>query len=208
MTSLEEIHIIKRAQSGDKRAFEALVIDSQKKVYNLALKMTKNEQDALDISQEAFIKAYSNIDKFRLDSRFSVWMYRLTYNLCIDFLRSKKKEHAISLVDVDDSGEEVYFEIPDERYLPETEAERKELRRAVDEGMSALKPHYRQILIMREITGMAYEQIADTLGINAGTVKSRIARARALLAGLLIKNGTFSPENRHNNDETEVTRHD
>jgi len=108
-----EQEIIQRVIGGDKNAFEGLVLVNQKNVYNLALKMTRNEEDALDISQEAFVKAYKQLRNFRGESRFSVWLYRLTYNLCIDFLRRKPKSNAISLDFEDDSGELTPLEIPD-----------------------------------------------------------------------------------------------
>ncbi|MCL2392880.1 MAG: sigma-70 family RNA polymerase sigma factor, partial [Oscillospiraceae bacterium] len=92
----EERSLIQRVIDGDRNAYEELVIANQKNVYNLALKMTKSEEDALDISQEVFFKAYRHLGRFRGDSMFSVWLYRLTYNLCIDFLRKQPKNKIVS----------------------------------------------------------------------------------------------------------------
>ncbi len=192
MTAMEEKAIIEKVRSGYADAFEALVLDNQKKVYNLALKMTKNEDDALDISQEAFIKAYTGLENFRAESRFSVWLYRLTYNLCIDFLRKKKRKPVLPLTFTDDDGDTVELEIPDTRYEPASEAEKHELREAVSSGIDALPEKHRQILIMREMTGMSYEEISKVLEINEGTVKSRLSRARQSLVVILNGNGTFS----------------
>ena len=192
----EELLIIKAVLNGDVNAFEQLVIANQKKVYNLALKMTGNANDALDISQEAFLKAYSALVSFRADSRFSAWLYRLTHNLCVDFLRRKQRQTTVSLTYEDDTGEYAEIEIPDTRYAPERESERREIIDAVSKGLDSLSEEQREILIMREITGMSYAEISYALDINEGTVKSRLARARRRLAEILIQNGTFPDTNR------------
>jgi len=191
MTVNEEKEIIKRVTEGDANAFEELVLANQNNVYNLAMKMTRNEEDALDISQEAFIKAYQQLGKFRGDSRFSVWLYRLTYNLCIDFLRKRPNAKVISLDYEDESGDVKPLEVPDLRDLPEDAAIRAEMRKTLAESIKELPPKHREILVMREITGMSYDEIAETLGVNAGTVKSRLARARLKLVEILKEKGTF-----------------
>jgi len=196
---MEELEIIKKVLGGDTDAFEELVLANQKNVYNLALKMTKNEDDALDISQEAFIKAYRQLGIFRGESKLSVWLYRLTYNLCIDFLRKKSKSQVISLSSYqDDSGDSFEMELPDVRELPEDNLARKELRNEIAESIEKLGQSHREILIMREMNDMSYMEIAQTLGISEGTVKSRIARARLNLANILVENGTFSENYRQN----------
>ena len=189
-----ENEIIQKVIGGDKNAFEDLVLANQKNVYNLALKMTRNEDDALDISQEAFVKAYQQLANFRGDSRFSVWLYRLTYNLCIDFLRKVPKVNIISLDYEDDDGEISPLEIPDLRNLPEDSAMRGEMRKAIETGIGKLAEAHREVLVMREITGMSYDEIATTLTISVGTVKSRLARARLKMVDYLESKGTF-PEN-------------
>jgi len=187
-----EKEIIHRVLGGDKNAFEGLVLENQKNVYNLALKMTRNEEDAMDISQEAFVKAFRQLGNFRGDSRFSVWMYRLTYNLCIDFLRRKKKEtNVISLDFEDDSGDVMSLEIPDLRDMPEDSVVRGEMRKNITESIYALPLKHREMVVMREITGMSYDEIAKTLKMNVGTVKSRLARARLKLIEILKEKGTF-----------------
>lgn len=196
LTRLEEQRIISRVLNGDYNAFEVLVTENQKVIYNLALKLVGNENDALDISQEAFLKAYSGLKNFRGDSRFSVWMYKLTYNICIDFLRKKQRRPQTSLTQQDEDGSLTETEIEDIRHLPESELERKELIRETNKAIDSLSQEHRDILIMREFTGMSYREIADVLYINEGTVKSRIARARRSLAKILIENGTFSDAGR------------
>jgi RNA polymerase sigma-70 factor (ECF subfamily) len=197
MTAAEERAIVDRVRNGEAEAFEALVLENQKKVYNLALKMTGNENDALDISQEAFIKAYTGLHGFRAESRFSVWMYRMTYNISIDFLRKKQRVPVSSLTYIDDEGDNTDLEIPDLRYEPALETEKKELREAVARGIDELPNHHREIIVMREMTGMSYEEIAATLGISEGTVKSRLSRARQSLVSHLCRYGTFSHNGRH-----------
>ncbi|MCL2820474.1 MAG: sigma-70 family RNA polymerase sigma factor [Oscillospiraceae bacterium] len=197
---LEE-EIIQRVIGGDKNAFEGLVLTNQKNVYNLALKMTRNEDDALDISQEAFVKAFRQLRNFRGDSRFSVWMYRLTYNLCIDFLRKKPKTTTTSLYHEDESGDTAPLEIPDIRNLPEDTILRKEMRKNIDEGIKELPLKHREVLVMREIAGMSYDEIAKSLRINEGTVKSRLARARLKLIEILKQKGTFPDSFRLNIQE-------
>jgi len=193
MTVEVEREIIQRVIGGDKNAFEGLVLENQKNVYNLALKMTRNEDDALDISQEAFIRAYRQLRNFRGDSKFSVWLYRLTYNLCIDFLRRKQKTDAVSLGFEDESGDVATLEIPDLRDLPEDTAIRSEMRKNITESINDLPLRHREAIVMREIAGMSYEEMAKTLKINIGTVKSRLARSRLKLIEILKEKGT-SPE--------------
>ena len=199
MTRDEEQVLIGRVLEGDQTAFEPLVLDNQKNVYNLALRMTNNAEDALDISQEVFIKAYAGLASFRGESRLGFWLYRLTYNMCIDLSRKKKRENVASITYIDDGGEENDLEIPDLRQLPEDEAERSELRQAIRTAIDSLSPEHRSMLLLREISGMSYTEIAQVLDLNEGTVKSRLARARIKLAEILVKNGTFTPLNRQTN---------
>jgi RNA polymerase sigma-70 factor (ECF subfamily) len=159
--------------------------------------MTGNENDALDIAQEAFLRAYTGLKSFRGDSRFSVWLYRLVYNLCVDFTRKKQRTPVSPLTYIDDDGEPMDIEIPDTRYAPENVAEKRELREAVSRGIDALPPRHKEILVMREVTGLSYEDIASALDISEGTVKSRLSRARQNLAALLSQYGTFFSESRH-----------
>jgi len=202
MKSEEELKIIKKVLNGDANAFEEIVLANQKNVYNLALKMTKNEDDALDISQEAFLKAYRQLEAFRGDSKLSVWLYRLTYNLCIDFLRKKPKAQIISLSSYqDDGGDVADIDLPDIRELPEEAFSRKELRKEIAQSIDQLNQSHREILVMREINDMGYAEIAKTLNISEGTVKSRLARARLSLANILSEKGTFPGTSRQNKQE-------
>ena len=205
----DEKQTIERAKAGDTDAFEQLLVANQDNVYRLAFKMTKNEQDALDISQEVFIKMYTSLQGFRGESRFSVWLYRMTYNQCMDFLRKKSGENVVSLNKEDDDGGEYEMEIPDLRNIPEDNLLKKEKTKIIAESIKELPKKQYDVLVMREISDMSYSEIAETLDISEGTVKSRISRARINLANILVKKGTF-PQNfrqidteRENKDFTE-----
>lgn len=191
MTREQEAAVIIAVLDGDVDAYEALVKEYEKNVYNLALRMTGNSEDAADMSQEAFIKAYNSLGAFRGESKFSVWLYRIVSNVCLDFLRSKNRKPTVSLSTENDDGEEVELDIADESQSPEYLLDRSLTRDAVRRGLSSLPPEHREILLLREIQGLSYEEIADVLGIEEGTVKSRIFRARKKLCTFLIKDGNI-----------------
>ena len=197
MNSAEELELIEKVRSGDPNAFEPLVSEHQKKVYNLALRLLRDPDDAADAAQDAFVKAYTGLDGFRADSKFSVWLYRITYNICLDFLRKRSRAAEVPLTYEDDEGGEAELPIPDESASPEREYEKKELRALIREGLDSLSPDHRQILVMREISDMSYAEIAEALSIEEGTVKSRIARARQNLAEFLSAHGTSGDLKRH-----------
>ena len=191
MTREQEVQIVQRVLQGDVNAFEKLVLEYEKSVYALTQRMTGNAEDAADMAQETFIKAYNSLSSFRGDSKFSVWLYRIATNVCLDFLRSRSRKPTVSLSVEDDDGEEVELDIADESQSPERLLERGLTRDAVRRGLNALSPEYRQILLLREIQGLSYEEIAAALGIDLGTVKSRIFRARKKLCTFLIEDGNI-----------------
>ena len=191
MTKEEELAVVQRVQRGDVNAFEDLVAAYEKNVYNLALRMTGNAQDAEDMAQEAFIKAYNSLFSFRGESKFSVWLYRIVSNVCLDFLRKKNKQSTVSLSMEDDDGEDSQLDLPDLSQSPEELLEKKLTREAVQRGLAALPEDARQILLLREIQGLSYEEIGETLGLESGTVKSRIFRARKKLCAFLLADGNI-----------------
>lgn len=189
---LTEQELVTRAKAGDDEAFAQLMRDNEKRIYNLTLRMTGNPDDAMDLAQETFLNAWRGLNFFKGDSAFSTWVYRLASNACIDHLRRKKRRQDISApmpVDEEDNSQP---DIPDERFQPEQELERRELQRAVAQGLEQLSDEHRQVLVMREINGLSYQEIADVLDLEAGTVKSRIARARNSLRKILVESGNFS----------------
>ena len=192
MTREQEAAIVRKVLGGDANAFETLVLEYEKNVYNIALRMTGNREDAADMTQEAFIKAYNSLQSFRGDSKFSVWLYRIVSNVCLDFLRSKNRRPTVSLSVEDDDGEDTQLDVADESQSPELLLDRKLTRESVRRGLDSLPPDYRQILLLREIQGLSYDEIAQALGLEVGTVKSRIFRARKRLCNFLIDDGNIS----------------
>jgi len=183
--------IVQRIIGGETEAFELLVLEYQKNVYNVALRITGNPEDAADMAQEAFIKAFNSIASFKGDSRFSVWLYRIVSNVSVDFLRSRARRPESSLSVENDEGETVELEIADEAFSPERLVETKLTCQSVRRGLDALPEDYRKILVLREIQGLSYEEIAEVLELEIGTVKSRIFRARKKLCAFLIKDGNI-----------------
>lgn len=191
MTREQEAAIVRQVIEGDTNAFEKLVREYEKNVYNIALRMVNNSEDASDMTQEAFIKAYNSLQNFRGDSKFSVWLYRIVSNVCLDFLRSKNRRPTVSLSVEDDDGEETEIDVADESQSPELLLERSLTRDAVRRGLEALPPDYRQILLLREIQGLSYDEISSALDLEVGTVKSRIFRARKKLCAFLVEDGNI-----------------
>ena len=188
----EERRIIAQVCAGDANAFEALVVAYQKQVYNLALRTVGNEEDAADMTQEVFLRAYRALGTFRGESKFSVWLYRLTTNVCIDFLRSRRRHPTVSLTASEDDDEQPQFDLPaDERTSPEQQLTRSEMRRAVARGLDSLPDDARRILILRELNGLSYAEIGKVLHLEAGTVKSRLFRARRKLCDFLLADGNL-----------------
>lgn len=186
-----EDELVRRAQNGDLDAFEALLRAHEKSVYNLALRMTGSPEDAEDMAQEAFLKVWRALPDFRWECKFSVWLYRVVSNVCLDWLRRQSKRQTVSLNVEDEDGEENERELPDERLSPERLLEQKLTREAVQKALSALPEEQRQILLLREIRGLSYEEIGQALSLEPGTVKSRLFRARKKLAARLLADGNI-----------------
>lgn len=191
MTEVSEKKIIEKVLGGDANAFEELVLKYEKTVYNLALRMVGDRDDAFDMTQEAFIKAYGSLSSFRGDSKFSVWIYRIATNVCLDFLRSKSRKQQVSLTVSDDDDEDAQLDIPDPSSAPEQQLIKKISMQSVEEGLKTLPDKQRQILVMRELGGMSYAEIGKALSLKEGTVKSRIFRARKRLCTFLLDSGNI-----------------
>lgn len=191
MTVLFENEIIRSVLRGNVNDFEKLVTAYEKNVYNIALRMVGDPDDAADMTQETFIKAYRALSGFRGDSKFSSWLYRIASNVCLDFLRSRSRHPQVSLSTVDEDGQ-APVELPDMRQNPEEQLMKKLGMEAVRRGLEQLPEQQRQILVLRELGGLSYAELAQTLGLEEGTVKSRIFRARKRLCALLLRDGNIS----------------
>lgn len=179
----EEEEIVRRAQAGDRHAFRELVERYQRRVYSIAYGMLKNSDDAFDVSQEVFVKVYRYLENFNHQSSFYTWLYRITVNMSIDHIRKNKKVRNVEYDDrISHGGGDV---IGEEHILPSTLGlnpdkvyGRKELREKMLEALDTLSEKHRTILIMREVEGMSYEEMAESLNISKGTVMSRLFHAR------------------------------
>jgi RNA polymerase sigma-70 factor (ECF subfamily) len=191
LTREQENLIVQQVLDGDTNAFEELVLEYEKKVYNVALRMVNNQEDAEDITQEAFIKAYNSLSNFRGDSKFSVWLTRIVSNMCLDLIRRRGRRPTISLSVEDEDGESTELEISDIRQSPETIMDQQLTKDSVRRGLKQLPDEYREILLLREIQGLSYEEISAALDLEVGTVKSRIYRGRKKLCDYLIKDGNI-----------------
>lgn len=180
---MEELQLIARARAGDSDAFARLVEVYQNRVYHQALRMVGRPEDAWDVAQEVFLKVWQGLPRFQGDSTFSTWLYRLTNNAAIDLLRREKRHRGGS--SLDDGTLNLSATLSDPAPGPQQQIERREQMEAVERGLALLSEEHRQVLVLREINGLPYEQIAQVLNLSPGTVKSRLARARAALAKFL-----------------------
>ena len=192
---MTEAELISKAQQGDEDAFAELLETHQGKVYGLILRLTGSTEDAMELTQETFFNAWCGLPSFHQDSKFSTWLYRLATNATLDFFRKEKRRRSLSVssLSVEDDDDDLrVLDIPDHRFTPQSEAERRELQEAVHRGLSKLSDEHRQVLVLRELNGLSYSEIAQVLQIEEGTVKSRISRARVSLRKILLEDGNFS----------------
>lgn len=193
MIPIDEKKWLKKAAAGNADAFEQLVVKYQAAVYNLCLRMTGDPEDAADMTQESFLKAWRSLDSFQGNAAFSTWLYRLASNTCLDHLRSVKRKSQLSLVIEDTEGEEQTLEVPDSAPSPEEQVIELEEHSILNEALQSLDYEQRQILILRAVNGLSYTEIAQVLKLKEGTVKSRLARAREQLRKKLLQNGNIFP---------------
>lgn len=178
--------LIQKAQKGDTNAFGTLVASYEKFIFNVACKMFSNSEDASDIAQEALIKAYKNIDKFDFNSSFSTWLYRITVNACIDEMRRRKGRESIS-IDAEDEESGLAVQIEDTSLGAEERVIQNETVSEVRAAIDKLSEEHKTVIILRDLQDMTYEQVAQTLDLSIGTVKSRLARARKSLKDIILK---------------------
>ncbi|MBR6752730.1 MAG: sigma-70 family RNA polymerase sigma factor [Clostridia bacterium] len=165
-----------------------LAAPCEKQVYFTCLRMLGNQQDAEDCAQEAMLRAFHSFDSFRGDAAFSTWIIRIAMNCCNDFLRKQK-----NVVSLDGIQEESGFEAVDRAAGPYQQLESKERMRLLHAALKQLKEDYRQLIVLRDMQGFSYEELADTLKLSLGTVKSRLNRARKELSEILQKHAELFP---------------
>lgn len=163
--------LLERLRAGDAAAFEALVRTHQHRVFAVALRMLGRRAEAEEVAQEVFLRAYRGIADFRGDSRLSTWLYAITSRLCLNRLASSDHRPGVE-------GEETLLRVPSSHGNPGSEAERRELGEALRQAIAALPEERRIVLVLRDLEGLSYEEIAEALGLEPGTVRSRLHRAR------------------------------
>ena len=185
---VSELDLVKRCQVGETEAFDELVTRYRTRIFAMIYNMVHNEQDAWDLAQDSFVKAWKSIKRFRGSSSFYTWMYRIVMNVTIDWLRKKQVkgagvefDDAIQLREVNPASKT----LPKADPLPYERMERTEIRHKIDNAIAQLSPEHRAVVLMKETEGMQYHEIAEALGCSIGTVMSRLFYARKKLQNLL-----------------------
>ena len=183
-----ESDLIRQAQNGDTAAFDELVGRFRNRVFGMIYNMVHNEQDAWDLAQDSFLKAWTSIGRFRGQSSFYTWLYRIVMNVTIDWLRKKQVkgsgaefDDAIQLKEIDPASRTV----PKADALPHQKMERQEIRARIEAAIAQLTPEHRAVILMKEMEDMQYHEIAESLGCSIGTVMSRLFYARKRLQNML-----------------------
>jgi len=184
-SSTEDKQLVRAAQGGDMAAFEELVARHRDKIFARAYTMMRNEEEALDLSQEAWVKGWQRLKQFQGESSFGTWITRIVINLCLDQLRKHKRQRTESIEEMDEESGGVERQMPVVTVNPTAGLERGELRKRIDTALAQLSYEHRTVLVLHEFEEMEYKQIAKTMGCSIGTVMSRLFYARRKLAALL-----------------------
>ncbi|HWE25942.1 MAG TPA: sigma-70 family RNA polymerase sigma factor [Myxococcales bacterium] len=176
--SPDDNSLVREARRGDAQAFRALVERYQRRVYQLALGMVKDSDEAMDITQETFVRVHRYLPSFKGDSSFFTWTYRIATNLCLDSARKRGRSERVEM-DEDDAEIEARMDPPSAALAgPQRAALNAELKEKIDDALASLSENHRAILLLREVEGLSYEELAKALGIRKGTVMSRLFHAR------------------------------
>jgi RNA polymerase sigma-70 factor, ECF subfamily len=181
----EDTQLVKLSQKGDMPAFEELVARHRDKIYARAFSMMRNEDEAVDLSQEAWVKAWQRLQQFHGDSSFVTWMTRIVINLCLDQLRKHKRMRAESIEQMDEELGGVERQMPVITPNPTEKLERGELRQRIDRALAQLSVEHRTVIVMHEFEELEYKEIARRMGCSIGTVMSRLFYARRKMAVLM-----------------------
>ncbi len=187
-TGIDESVLLGQAREGDTRAFAELVRRYEGKIFRLAQHITQNREDAEDVLQETFMKAYEHLDQFKGDSKFYTWIVRIAVNQALMKLRRRKTDKSVSLDEQIDTGEDtVVREIAAWGEDPEQQFSREELGQVLDNAIQSLEPPYRSVFVLRDIEDLSTEETAEALGLSVPAVKSRLLRARLQLREKLTR---------------------
>jgi RNA polymerase sigma-70 factor (ECF subfamily) len=184
-SSAEDPALVRAAQGGDMPAFEELVARHRDKLYARAYSMMRNEEEAVDLSQEAWVKGWQRLRQFQGESSFGTWMTRIVINLCLDQLRKQKRQRAESIEEMDEESGGVERHMPVVTVNPTEGLERAELRQRIDRALGQLSYEHRTALVLHEFEELEYKEIAKVMGCSIGTVMSRLFYARRKMAALL-----------------------
>lgn len=187
MATENETVLIEKSKQGDVAAFEQLITGYQKKIVNLAYRMLGNRTDAEDAAQDIFVRVFRSISGFNEKAAFSTWLYRIATNVCLDLLRRKKRQNEQNTISIHRGEENDEYELPieDNHPSPYEHAKRNEAMRALEKALEQLSEEQRMVIVLRDINGLSYEEIAEITKCSLGTVKSRINRSRLMLRKLL-----------------------
>ncbi|HNQ90418.1 MAG TPA: sigma-70 family RNA polymerase sigma factor [Verrucomicrobiota bacterium] len=183
--SASDTELVRLAQEGEALAFEELVARHRDKVYARAFSMMRNEDEAVDLCQEAWVKGWQRLRQFHGEASFLTWMTRIVINLCLDALRRQKRFRSESIEQLDDEAGGVERQMPVFTVNPTEGLEREEVRKRIDAAMARLSDAHRTVLILHEFEGLEYREVAKRMGCSIGTIMSRLFYARRRLAGLL-----------------------
>lgn len=189
-TDVSQAEFIKELKSGSEAAFGRLIEENQKKVYRIALSFVKNPTDAEDIAQEVFIRVYTSIGSFKGNSSLSTWIYKITYNLSLDFLKRNNRKLKTTKT-LDDPEDTEIITLAGEKFIPEKEYEDKALKEDLAKALRELPDDQRQLIELKDVHGFSYEEIMEMTGLKDGTMKSRLNRARASLRKSLQSKWNF-----------------
>lgn len=187
-TQADDKTLVTRCHAGDQEAFKELVQRYQRKVYGIAFGMLHNAEDAMDVTQEAFIRVHRYLDRFKGSSSFFTWLYRITVNLCIDHLRREGKAQT---VDYDDAVSHANQQEAEQLrpwsldMNPSSAMDRKELREMIDKALELLSPNHRAVILMREVEGLSYKEMSEVMRCSKGTIMSRLFHARRRMQSAL-----------------------
>jgi RNA polymerase sigma-70 factor (ECF subfamily) len=184
-SSAEDSALVRAAQAGDMAAFEELVARHRDKLYARAYSMMRNEEEAIDLSQEAWVKGWQRLRQFQGESSFGTWMTRIVINLCLDQLRKQKRQRAESIEEMDEESGGVERHMPVITVNPTAGLERAELRQRIERALGQLSYEHRTVLVLHEFEELEYKEIAKVMGCSIGTVMSRLFYARRKMAALL-----------------------